>query len=562
MRSFLLLLVSTCAQSAMISPREVGDEISWFLNSSEIDASREGHSRSQTGMLDHSTGNEVQALIDGQAFMSSLLADLTAAQPGSAVHSTMFEVNGDVMLDPLATDPESTKLTLVLVAAIKRNVTVRILVNQNIYIQTGSSFCHVLNTACTQQPGKTCCVVDARQSRFPNALGGSTHSKAWSFVGEKEVVSYIGSMDVIGDRWDTPKHDDSTARESEPTDINHFHGWFGDMFRLRGGAAHDVARHFWAQWNDPAPLPLPYREVYTLTPFPWVVPPTGSPGNLTVQTVRTLGCAGAASGLYQNFAPRGEYSFLAAFRKMVAKARRYIYIEDQFMFYDEAMEIVAAALPHVEAVVLVTDNATAFSISIAGIDVTVASNMRYYRQHKAFAPLLRDPALQHKVHIYQLAREGVPITGDLAKTWLYTHAKNYIVDDTFMLVGSHGVERTGWTNDVEVSIGVSDGTSGPDSFVGQFRRDIFAEHLQLHKDDAVLSDPLSAISEFGRQAATGTARVRQYSPLNKADSWAEDQVYLVYEPDGRCNTKDAMKVDGSFLNAMNPSYVNAMNSSF
>ena len=40
------------------------------------------------------------------------------------------------------------------------------------------------------------------------------------------------------------------------------------------------------------------------------------------------------------------------------------------------------------------------------------------------------------------------------------------------------------------------------------------------------------------------------------------QVYLVYEPDGRCNTKDAMKVDGSFLNAMNPSYVNAMNSSF
>ena len=34
---------------------------------------------------------------------------------------------------------------------------------------------------------------------------------------------------------------------------------------------------------------------------------------------------------------------------------RYIYIEDQFLFYAEALRAVVEALPHVEAVVLITN---------------------------------------------------------------------------------------------------------------------------------------------------------------------------------------------------------------
>jgi len=41
-------------------------------------------------------------LIDGKRFMSTLLKDFRRAKSGDSIYSTMFEVNGDVMLDPLA----------------------------------------------------------------------------------------------------------------------------------------------------------------------------------------------------------------------------------------------------------------------------------------------------------------------------------------------------------------------------------------------------------------------------------------------------------------------------
>jgi len=247
-----------------------------------------------------------------------------------------------------------------------------------------------------------------------------------------------------------------------------------------------------------------------------------------------VGCKAAKMGYYQKFAPVGEYSFLAAFKKMCRNAKRYIYLEDQFLFYDEALAIVAEALPHVEAVIIMTDNATAFSKAVLGVDVTVASQMRYYHQHKAMAPLIENETLREKVHVFQLAREGYPLTSDFSKTWLYTHAKNYFADDEFMLVGSHGIEQTGFTNDIEVSMAVVDGNTGPDSFVGSFRRQVWAEHLMLNASDRILRDPLDALGEFERQSDSGSARVRRYYPLDSPDTWAGDQVYNVYEPDGRC----------------------------
>ena len=72
-------------------------------------------------------------------------------------------------------------------------------------------------------------------------------------------------------------------------------------------------------------------------------------------------------------APQGEYSFAAQFAKMARRAKRYIYLEDQFAFYAEALAIAAEALPHVEAVIIVTDNATSFSYDLHGYDITATA---------------------------------------------------------------------------------------------------------------------------------------------------------------------------------------------
>ena len=246
--------------------------------------------------------------------MSAFLNDIKATRKGDSLHGTMFEVNGDVMLDPLAANPEETRFTTLLVAALKRGVDVRILVNNNIYIQTGitTGFCAAINAHCAN--GGDCCIPDSRVAYNGGGPGGSIHAKTWAIQYPNETVAYVGSTDIIGDRWDTSKHDDSPARERpripatpnpnpnpnpprpehcmrrEPADIIHFHGWYGNMFRLRGGSAVDVARHFWLIWNDPTPLPLGMGLIYTLKPYPWRTPPQPSSpvGNLTVQTVRPL----------------------------------------------------------------------------------------------------------------------------------------------------------------------------------------------------------------------------------------------------------------------------------
>lgn len=516
----------------------------FFLSADELEASRGGinggsSSRSSTGIADGSSNNEVLPLINGHDVMLSLLKDIRRAMAGDSIQATAYEMNGDMMLDPPNAD---TKLSTVLVAAATRNVTLRILINENILLHQAIPFCRILNAACG---GVTCCAPETRH----NSYVGNLHAKSWSFIYAKtEVVAYVGSMDIAGDRWDTVTHNDSEARQSEPTEItNHMHGWHGEMLRLRGTVAHDVARHFWQQWNDPAPLMEPYNHIYQLKPYKWEVPELiHQPGNVVAQLLRTLSCEGAAGGQYSTFAPRGEYSFAMAFKKMVESARHYIYLEDQFVFWEEAVQLVADALHHVEAVIIVTDNATSWRLTpMKGMHISTASDMRAYHQRKSFDLLMSNKTLAAKVHIFELAREGFSLTGNFSKTWLYTHAKDYIVDDTFMLIGSHGIERAAFTNDIDISVGISDGSSGPDSFVGRHRRKVWAEYLRLPEDDPRVVDVTAAIAEFHRQADQGTTnRVRNYYPDLGSNGWAEKAAFEVYEPEGRCKSE---AIDGSTL---------------
>ncbi|GMI30116.1 hypothetical protein TeGR_g7661 [Tetraparma gracilis] len=501
---------------------------SFFLTTDEIEASRGSPTltRAASSIADWSGGNEVADLVNGREVMLSLLQDCRRASVGDYIFMTAFSVDGSVMLDPEATDPSSTALSEVLLGAVKRGVNVRLLVNENVYLHSAHAFCKPLNDAAEG----TVCAPETRH----HSMGGSLHAKSWSFVySGDEVVSYLGSMDIMGDRWDTDAHDESPARQSQPSDLNHFHGWHGDMFRMRGQAAHDVAQHFMMQWNDPAPLAAPLNFFYKLEPFEAELPPLpeGGVGGLAVQLLRSLSCQGGADGLYSSFAPRGEYSFFKGFEKMVKSAKEYIYIEDQFIFFEEAMQLVADALPNVEAVILVTDNATAMSATVAGVDVTVASDMRFYHQRKSMDLLFEDPEQGKKVRVFQLAREGYPV-GDMAESWLYTHAKNYFVDDISMIVGSHGIERTGFTNDIELSAAIADPEGG---HVGALRRRLWAEFLMMGEGDDLLGDWRDGLAEMERQADSGVeGRVRRYYPEEGRDGVLNNAVYEVYEPDGRC----------------------------
>ena len=183
----LLLLLPFALPSPALSPPA---SPAWHLTTDELDASRQNHSRSATGIADLSSNNEVRLLLNGKDVMLSLLRDIRSMASGDSIHMTAFEVNGDTMLDPTCENPSSTKLSTVLVAAGKRNVTLRILVTDNLYLHSGILFCHTINSQGCVLKSKTCCAPDDRH----NGLGGSIHSKQWTFVTANDVVSYTGSM--------------------------------------------------------------------------------------------------------------------------------------------------------------------------------------------------------------------------------------------------------------------------------------------------------------------------------------------------------------------------------
>ena len=93
----------------------------------------------------------------------------------------------------------------------------------------------------------------------------------------------------------------------------------------------------------------------------------------------------------------------------------------------------------------------------------------------------------------------------------------------------------GFSNDIEISIGVSDGTRGPNSIVGTLRRSVWAEFLMVERDDSILVDPIEGVKEWERQAALGDKRVRKYYPHDVKDTMIMDELYDLYEPEGRCD---------------------------
>jgi phosphatidylserine/phosphatidylglycerophosphate/cardiolipin synthase-like enzyme len=201
---------------------------------------------------------------------------------------------------------------------------------------------------------------------------------------------------------------------------------------------------------------------------------------------------------------------------MVRKARNYLYLVDQFANYPDAFAEVAAALPHLKAVIILANDQD---------NPTFLSDLRHHVQYPALGQLIRDPNEAKKVHIFKLVREKEPNKN------IYVHSKIFIADDEYMVIGSCGLERSGFTNDLVMMAGICDPSN---QFVKKYRKKIWAEHLRLEDDNPILEDPMDSLKEWIRQADTKKARVQHYFPKNTGKSILEDLYLSLYETDGRC----------------------------
>ena len=218
------------------------------------------------------------------------------------------------------------------------------------------------------------------------------------------------------------------------------------------------------------------------------------------------------------FAPKGERSIARAYTHAFARARRLIYIEDQYFWSDVVADALAGALrrePELRVIGVVP--------RYPEKDSRVSGPPEKYGQRLAWEVL--HEAGGDRFALFDLERaEGSPI---------YVHAKVCVVDDTWMTIGSDNLNRRSWTHDSEITCAVVD----PDGLLPRaVRTSLWSEHLALPDDDPRMTDLGSALQLWTGRENAPDSRIHRHVPTAlsaRTQRWARPAYLALYDPDGR-----------------------------
>jgi phosphatidylserine/phosphatidylglycerophosphate/cardiolipin synthase-like enzyme len=270
-----------------------------------------------------------------------------------------------------------------------------------------------------------------------------------------DEVAFVGGIDLTqlgGDRYDTNAH---PARGRL--------GWHDASSRLRGPAVADVAAHFTARWTEVTDEPVAAQPAQLPAPA----------GDLDVQVVRTV------PERQYDFLPRGDFRIIEAYLRALRSAERVIYLESQFLWAPEVIDVLEAKLrdpPHDDfrVVVVLPSRANNGQEDTRGQLAILADADR--GAHRFLAATIS-------------ARTGRTIDR------LYVHAKIGIVDDRWLTIGSANLNAHSMYNDSEMNIVVCD-----PALARETRLRLWAEHLERHEAD-VAGDPARVFDELWRPIA-------------------------------------------------------------
>jgi phosphatidylserine/phosphatidylglycerophosphate/cardiolipin synthase-like enzyme len=494
-------------------------------------------------------GNLARPLLHGSAYFDRLVDEVESLDAGD--HLFFTDWRGDP--DELLRDDGPTVAEL-FTRAVKRGVCVRGLVWRS--HMDGMSFSKKENRALDAEieHGGGEVILDQRVRR-----GGSHHQKFVVLRHDRHPsrdVAFVGGIDLCHSRRDDADHggDPQAVAMAEAYGPNP--PWHDVQLELRGPTVGVLDTVFRERWDDPNspdshhPMAWIHDKLHHTRmqgdPLPPQLRPPPECGPHVVQNLRTY----PAIRPPYRFAPDGERSVARGYTKAVRRARRLIYLEDQYMWSAEVAQLFADALtehPDLHLVVVVP--------RVPDQDGAFAERPQYVGRWQAIEMCQR--AGQGRVHVFDVENHaGTPV---------YVHAKVCVVDDVWASVGSDNFNRRSWTHDSELSSTVLDTTRDPReptdpagtgegarTFARDLRLDLAREHLDLagdgSEDDAVL-DPerfvatlteraaaLDAWHEGGRKGPRPPGRLRPHRaermpPVTRL--WATPVYRLVDDPDGR-----------------------------
>jgi phosphatidylserine/phosphatidylglycerophosphate/cardiolipin synthase-like enzyme len=326
------------------------------------------------------------------------------------------------------------------------------------------------------------------------------------------------------------------------------------QLEVRGPAVGDLAHCFRERWEDPAPLErrTPWRRAFERLarepsqpdPLPPAPPDPPPAGTHAIQVLRTY----PVKRPPYPFAPMGERSVARAYIKALRRARRFVYLEDQYLWSFDAAEAFAGALrrrPELHLVAIVP--------RYPDEDGPLTRPPTTFRQQRVI-DLLRS-AGGDRVAVYDLeGPDGQPV---------YVHAKVCVIDDVWMVVGSDNLNRRSWSHDSELACAVIDETldgrapadpgglgDGARRLARDTRLRLWTEHLDRADGDVAdlidlqagfealrgSADELDRWHATGRRGPRPTGRLRHHQPepIPRWSRWWADPVYRLFiDPDGR-----------------------------
>jgi phosphatidylserine/phosphatidylglycerophosphate/cardiolipin synthase-like enzyme len=462
-------------------------------------------------------GNLVVPHVHGAAYFARLLQAVEATRSGDRIFFTDWRGDADERLAD-----QGPTVGELLTGAARRGVEVRGLLwrSHSDKVRFNEQENRRLGTLINEAGGEA--LFDER------VRGSGSHHQKLVVVRRQgrshEDVAFVGGIDLCHGRRDDAVH----AGDPQPPPMDERYGprppWHDAMVEIRGPAVSHVLDVFSDRWDDPTPLDHrnPYRALWHKVahmprhpePLPkrWDPPPDA--GQHAVQILRTY----PMKRPRYPFAPEGERTIARAYARAFARARRLIYIEDQYFWSDVVAQTLAEALrrePDLQVIAVVPrfpEEETPLSGPPMRLGQGVARDVLREAGGDRFAMYDLENAV------------GTPI---------YVHAKVCVVDDEWLTCGSDNLNMRSWTHDSELTCAVVDPG-------GRLPRDLrvslWSEHLGLPSEDPRLSELAEAGALWAERAGTLGSRIRvhEIQPVPRAARlWARPAYRALVDPDGR-----------------------------
>jgi phosphatidylserine/phosphatidylglycerophosphate/cardiolipin synthase-like enzyme len=263
-------------------------------------------------------------------------------------------------------------------------------------------------------------------------------------------VAFVGGIDLTsqaGDRYDFSDH---PARAAV--------GWHDAAARIEGPAVGDVAEHFRMRWHEVTGEALA------------AVRPCEPAGEVELQVVRTV-----PEKIYEAV-PRGDFSIAESYVRAFRDARRFIYVENQFLWSPEIASLLREKLidppsDEFRMVFVLPSKPNSGEDDTRGVlgELVEADD---------------DNGRLLACTLY--ARSGRLVDP------IYVHAKIAIVDDKWLTLGSANLNEHSLFNDTEMNVVARD-----PELARRTRLRLWSEHLEIPSEE-IPDDPVQAIDELWR----------------------------------------------------------------